>query len=505
MEALLGLAHGFEVILQPQNLLFCLIGSVVGTLIGVLPGIGPLAALALLLPVTFAMTPVAGILMLSAIFYGAMYGGSTTSILLNMPGEAASVVTCRDGYQMALNGRAGAALGISAIGSFVAGTLSVVALTFFAPLLGSFALRFGPPENFALMVLGLVCTLFMISGSKLKGLVMIALGFLLATVGIDVVNGKERYTFGTIDLTGGVEILALVIGLYGVSEILMNVEQAIKSTLVTTKVKNIFPTRADLRASMAPILRGSGLGFLLGLVPGGGPITASFMSYALEQRVSKEPEKFGKGAIEGVAGPESANNAAVGGGMVPVLSLGIPGTPVTALLLGALVIQGIQPGPQFIALQPELFWGIVASMYVGNVMLLILNLPMVGIWVQLLRIPYRYLFPVVLLLSIVGTYSANKNIFDLWVMLGFGVFGWFLRKLEYDFAPFIIAFILAPQMEQSLRQSLTMSADGMLIFTQRPVAATLFTISAVLIGLIAFRRKKNELKEEIHNADKTSS
>jgi putative tricarboxylic transport membrane protein len=505
MEALLGLAHGFEVILQPQNLLFCLIGSVVGTLIGVLPGIGPLAALALLLPVTFAMTPVAGILMLSAIFYGAMYGGSTTSILLNMPGEAASVVTCRDGYQMALKGRAGAALGISAIGSFVAGTLSVVALTFFAPLLGSFALRFGPPENFALMVLGLVCTLFMISGSKLKGLVMIALGFLLATVGIDVVNGKERYTFGTIDLTGGIEILALVIGLYGVSEILMNVEQAIKSTLVTTKVTNVFPTRADLRASVAPILRGSGLGFLLGLVPGGGPITASFMSYALEQRVSKEPEKFGKGAIEGVAGPESANNAAVGGGMVPVLSLGIPGTPVTALLLGALVIQGIQPGPQFIAQQPELFWGIVASMYVGNVMLLILNLPMVGIWIQLLRIPYRYLFPVVLLLSIVGTYSANKNVFDLWVMLGFGVFGWFLRKLEYDFAPFIIAFILAPLMEQSLRQSLTMSADGMLIFTQRPVAATLFTISAVLIGLIAFRRKKNELTEEIQNADKTST
>jgi putative tricarboxylic transport membrane protein len=285
----------------------------------------------------------------------------------------------------------------------------------------------------------------------------------------------------------------------------MNVEQAIKSTLVTTKVTKIFPTRSDLRVSAAPILRGSGLGFLLGLVPGGGPITASFMSYALEQRVSKEPEKFGKGAIEGVAGPEAANNAAVGGGMVPVLSLGIPGTPVTALLLGALVIQGIQPGPQFIAQQPELFWGIVASMYVGNVMLLILNLPMVGLWVQLLRIPYRYLFPVVLLLSIVGTYSANKNVFDLWVMLGFGVFGWFLRKLEYDFAPFVIAFILAPQMEQSLRQSLTMSADGMLIFTQRPVAATLFTISAVLIGLIAFRRKKNELTEEIQNADKTSS
>ena len=505
MDALNGLAQGFQVVLQPQNLLFCLIGSVVGTLIGVLPGIGPLAALALLLPVTFTMTPVAGVLMLAAIFYGAMYGGSTTSILLNMPGEAASVVTCRDGHQMARQGRAGAALGISAIGSFVAGTLSVVALTFFVPLLGGFALRFGPPENFALMVMGLVCTLFMIAGSRLKGLVMVALGFLLATIGIDVVNGKERYTFGTIDLTGGIDVLALVIGLYGVSEILSNVEQSIKSTLVTTKVTKIFPTRDDLRRSFAPILRGSGLGFLLGLVPGGGPITASFMSYALEQRVSKTPERFGKGAIEGVAGPESANNAAVGGSMVPVLSLGIPGTPVTALLLGALVIQGIQPGPLFITQHADLFWGVVASMYVGNVLLLILNLPLVGMWVQLLRIPYRYLFPVVLLLSIVGTYSANKNVFDLWIMLGFGVIGWFLRKLEYDFAPFIIAFILAPLMEQSLRQSLAMSADGMMIFAQRPIAAVLFSISAVLIVLIVLKPRNNELTEEIHNADKTNS
>jgi putative tricarboxylic transport membrane protein len=490
MDALTGLAHGFQVILTPENLIFCLLGSVVGTLIGVLPGIGPLAALALLLPITFTLSPVAGVLMLAAIFYGAMYGGSTTSILLNMPGEAASVVTCRDGYQLARQGRAGAALGVAAFGSFIAGTLSVVALTFFAPLLGAFALQFGPPENFALMVLGLVCTLFMISGSTLKGLVMIALGFLLATVGIDVVNGQERYTFGTIDLTNGIDILALVIGLYGVSEILMNVERVIESTLVTTKVRKIFPTLADWRASAMPIARGSGLGFLLGLVPGGGPITASFMSYALEQRVSPKPERFGRGAIEGVAGPEAANNAAVGGSMVPVLSLGIPGSPVTALLLGALVIQGIQPGPLFITSHPDLFWGIVASMYIGNVFLLILNLPLVGLWVQLLKIPYKYLFPIVLLLSIVGTYSANKNTFDLWMMLGFGVLGWFLRKLEYDFAPFIIAFILAPLMEQALRQALVMSPDGVMIFAQRPIAAVLFAVSAVLVGLIILKPRK---------------
>lgn len=491
MDALSGLMHGFAVVLQPQLLMFCLLGSVIGTLVGVLPGIGPLAALALLLPVTFTLPPIAGMLMLAAIFYGAMYGGSTTSILLNLPGEAASVVTCRDGYQMALQGRAGPALGVAAFGSFIAGTLSVIALTFFAPILGSFAIRFGPPENFALMVLGLVCTLYMISGSVLKGLVMIALGVLLGTVGIDVVNGRERYTFGTINLTGGVEILALVIGLYGVSEILLNVERVISSTLVTEKLRHLFPTRADWKASAAPMARGSLLGFLLGVVPGGGPITAAFMSYAMEQRISKTPERFGRGAIEGVAGPESANNAAVGGSMVPVLSLGIPGTPVTALLLGALIIQGIQPGPLFIQQQPDLFWGIVASMYIGNVFLLILNLPMVGLWVQLLKVPYKYLFPIVLLLSVVGTYSANKNVFDLWVMLAFGAFGWLMRKLRYDFAPLIIAFILAPMMEQSLRQSLVMSSAGVWFFAQRPIVVVICVISAVLVGLIVFKPRKN--------------
>ena len=419
-----------------------------------------------------------------------MYGGSTTSILLNMPGEAASVVTCRDGYQLALQGRAGPALGIAAIGSFIAGTFSVVALTFFAPMLGAAAIRFGPPENTALMVLGLICTLLMISGSTVKGLTMIALGALLGSVGIDVVNGRERYTLGMLDLTGGIDILALVIGLYGVSEVLSNVEQVIRTSLVTTRVRNLLPTREDWRLSRGPIARGSGLGFLLGLVPGGGPITAAFMSYAMEQRLSRTPERFGRGAIEGVAGPESANNAAVGGSMVPVMSLGIPGTPVTAILLGALVIQGIQPGPMFIKTQPEMFWGIVASMYVGNVFLLILNLPLIGIWIRILKVPYRYLFPIVLLLSVVGAYSANKNAFDIWVMLGCGVAGWLLRKLQYDLAPLIIAFILAPMLEQSLRQSLSMSAGGMLIFLERPIALGICVVSAVLVGLIVFKPRK---------------
>ncbi|MEN5081699.1 tripartite tricarboxylate transporter permease [Bosea sp. TWI1241] len=502
MEAMSGLFTGFGVILTPENLLLCLAGSFVGTMIGVLPGIGPLAALALLLPITFSLPPIAGVVMLAAIFYGAMYGGSTTSILLNLPGEAASVVTCRDGYQMAKQGRAGAALGIAAIGSFIAGTLSVVALTFFAPILGEWAIRFGPPENVALMLLGLVCTLYMITGSALKGLVMIALGVLLAMVGTDVVTGNERFTFGSIDLSGGLDLLAIVIGLFGISEILLNVETISKSTLLADKIRGLFPTREDWKASLAPMLRGSGLGFLLGLVPGGGPITASFISYAVEQRVAKDPSRFGKGAIEGVAGPEAANNAAVGGSMIPVLSLGIPGTPVTALLLGALVIQGIQPGPLFMQQRPDLFWGIVASMYVGNVFLLILNLPLVGLWVQLLRVPYRVLFPIVLMLSVVGTYSANKNLFDLWVMLAFGVSGYVLRKLQYDLAPFLIAFVLAPLLEQSLRQTLVMSPDGIMIMTQRPIAAVLIAISFVLVALMIRRglttRKTGGIPHEAH-------
>ena len=491
MDPLAGLLTGFGVILTPQNLYLCLIGSVIGTLVGVLPGVGPLAALALLLPVTFTLPPVGGMVMLCSIFYGAMYGGSTTSVLLNIPGEAASVVTCIDGHQMARQGRAGAALGIAAMGSFIAGTIGVVVMTFFAPLIAAVAIRFGPPENFGLMVLGLVCTLFMISGSPVKGVLMVALGFLAAAVGIDVVNGKERFTFGSINLSGGIELLSVVIGLFGLTEVFFNVETMVKGTVLAERIRGLWPSLADWRASWRPMLRGSGVGFLLGLVPGGGPVTASFMSYAIEKRVSEHPERFGKGAIEGVAGPESANNAAVAGSIIPVLALGIPGNPVTALLLGALIIQGIQPGPLFMTQRPDLFWGIVASMYVGNVFLLVLNLPLVGLWAQLLRIPYRVLFPVVLLLCVIGAYSANKNVFDLWVMLGFGVAGYVLRKLAYDLAPFVIAFVLAPLLEQSLRQSLAMSPDGAMIFAQRPGTALMLVASAVLVVLMFRRRRKN--------------
>jgi putative tricarboxylic transport membrane protein len=430
--------------------------------------------------------------MLCSIFYGAMYGGSTTSVLLNIPGEAASVVTCIDGHQMARQGRAGAALGIAAMGSFIAGTIGVVVMTFFAPLIAAVAIRFGPPENFGLMVLGLVCTLFMISGSPIKGVLMVALAFLVAAVGIDVVNGKERFTFGSINLSGGIELLSVVIGLFGLTEVFFNVETMVKGTVIAERIRGLWPTVADWRASWRPMLRGSGVGFLLGLVPGGGPVTASFMSYAIEKRISAHPERFGKGAIEGVAGPESANNAAVAGSIIPVLALGIPGNPVTALLLGALIIQGIQPGPLFMTQRPDLFWGIVASMYVGNVFLLVLNLPLVGLWAQLLRVPYRVLFPVVLLLCVIGAYSANKNVFDLWVMLGFGIAGYVLRKLEYDLAPFVIAFVLAPLLEQSLRQSLVMSPDGAMILIQRPVTALLLAAAAVLAALM-FRRKSSPM------------
>jgi putative tricarboxylic transport membrane protein len=378
---------------------------------------------------------------------------------------------------------------MAAISSFVAGTLSLVALTFFSPLLASVALKFGPPENFALMVLGLVCTLYMIGGSTVKGVLMIALGFLAATVGMDIVNGQDRFTLGTINLSAGIEILSVVIGLYGVSEILMNCEKIAKNQVVAEKIKGLWPTFADWRASWKPMMRGSFLGFFLGLVPGGGPVTASFVSYTLERRIAKDPERFGKGAIEGVAGPEAANNAAVSGGMIPLFTLGIPGNAVTALLLGALVMQGVQPGPMFITQRPDLFWGVVASLYVGNVFLLLLNLPLVGLWVQCLRIPYRVLFPLILLLSIVGTYSANKNIFDLWVMIGFGIAGYVLRKLHYEFAPFLIAFVLAPMLEQSLRQSMVMSPDGLMIFAHRPIAAVLIVGSLILAVLVFLKRK----------------
>jgi putative tricarboxylic transport membrane protein len=379
---------------------------------------------------------------------------------------------------------------MAALGSFIAGSFALVLLTFFSPALSEFAVRLGPPEYGALMVLGLVCTLLMIQGSALKGLVMIGLGAALASIGIDVVTGEMRFTYGTIELTAGIELIAVVIGLFGVSEILLNMEAAARGMAVSTRLRNLWPTTRDWLASWKPIARGSGLGFAVGLVPGGGPVTASFLSYALERKLDARPETFGTGRIEGVAGPESANNSAVAAGMIPLLSLGLPGNAVTALLMGALIISGVQPGPMLIVERPDVFWGVVASMYVGNVFLLILNLPMVGLWVQLLRVPYSVMFPVIVLLALVGTYSANRSVDDLWVMLGFGVLGWFLRKLEYEMAPLVLAFVLAPLLEQSLRQSLVMSAGGATIFLERPVSAALLGVAAVLLLLVAFGRRK---------------
>ena len=483
MDTLQHLFAGFAVILTPINLYYCIIGSLVGTLVGVLPGIGPLAALSLLLPVTFNVPAVSSIVMLSAIFYGAMYGGSTTSVLVNIPGEAASVVTCLDGYQMAKAGRAGAALGMAAFGSFIAGTLSNVGLNVFSPVLVTAALKFGPPEYFALMTLGFVVTMFMIGGSMLKALLMIAFGLFVSTVGMDVVNGVERFTFGSVNMTGGFDLVAVIMGTFGVSEILMNMERSARGEVIRAKIRGLLPTLQDWRDSALPILRGSALGFGLGILPGGGPVTASFVSYAVERKLSRHPEKFGTGVIAGVAGPEAANNAAVAGSMIPMLSLGIPSNAVTALLLGALIIHGVQPGPMLMTQHPEIFWGVIASMYVGNVILLVLNLPLIGIWVQFLRIPYRILFPLILLLAVVGTYAANLNIFDVWVMIGFGVLGYLLTKLGYELGPFILALVLGPLFEQSLRQSLIMSSQNVLIFLTRPISAALLALSALLLIL----------------------
>jgi len=481
--------------MNPGHLYLCFIGTLIGTLIGVLPGIGPLATLSLLLPITLTLDPVGSIAMLAAIFYGAMYGGAITSILINIPGEAASVVTTLDGHAMARQGRAGAALGMAAFSSFIGGTFALLLLTFFSPWLAAVAIRFGPPEYAGLMMLGLVCTLLMIQGSPLRGLAMMALGFLLASIGIDIVNGTERFTFGSINLTAGIDLLAVVIGLFGVSEILLNVEENLRSKAVTGRIRNLMPTRADWRAALPAHLRGSSLGFVLGIIPGGGPITASFMAYAAEKRFAGRSHEFGSGRIEGVAGPESSNNSAVVSGMIPLLSLGIPGNAVTALLLGALIIQGVQPGPMLITQQPDIFWGVVASLFVGNVFLLILNIPMLGLWVQLLRVPYAVLFPLILLLALVGTFAANKNLFDLWVMLGFGVGGYVLRKLQYEMTPLVLAFVLAPLFEQSVRQALVMSPHGALIFLQRPVSFVLIALSLALAVAMAFRRRPVAAKE----------
>jgi len=484
-------ALGFSVALTPTNLLFCFIGSVVGTLVGVLPGLGPVGAVAFLLSLTFKMEPATAIIMLAGIYYGAMYGGSTTSILVNIPGETASVVTCLDGYRMARQGRAGAALGISAFGSFIAGTFGVIGLMFLAPPLGRAALRFGPPEYFALTLTGLTLVAYLTQGSLTKALIMTILGLLAGVVGMDPISGEERFAYGSLTLRDGFGLVPVAMGLFGITEILENLVVISTQSVYETKIKGLLPNRQDWRDSAWPIARGSVLGFFLGILPGPGPVISSFVSYAMEKRLSRYPEKFGTGVIEGVAGPESANNSATAGSFIPLLSLGIPTSAIMALFMGALMIHGIQPGPLFIVKYPDLFWGFIASMYIGNVMLLVLNLPLIGLWVRLLKTPYVILFPLILLFCLIGVYSLNSNVGEIVIMLAFGIFGFFLRRAGFEGAPFILAMVLGPIMETSLRQSLLISRGSFGIFVTRPICAVLIALTASFLCWPLLRRKKS--------------
>jgi putative tricarboxylic transport membrane protein len=479
MDFLNSALLGFQVAFQPMNLFFCFAGVLTGTLVGVLPGLGPVAAMSLLLPTTFHVSPVSAIIMLSGIYYGAMYGGSTTSILVNIPGEAASVVTCLDGYKMARQGRAGPALGISAFGSFIAGTLSIVGLMFIAPPLAAMALKFGPPEYFSLMIMGLTVLTFLASGPMWKALLMASFGLFLGCMGMDNMTASYRFTFNILELSDGVGLVPVVMGLFGISEVMLNVEQSMERTVFETKIQNLFPNLRDWADSFWPIIRGTILGFFLGVLPGGGAVISSFVSYAVEKRISKHPEKFGTGAIEGVAGPESANNAATGGAFIPLLSLGIPANAVMAILLGAFIIHGVQPGPMLVKEHPQLFWGTVTSMYLGNVMLLILNLPLIGLWVKILKVPYPILFPLILLFCLIGCYSLNNSVTEVLIMVLFGLIGYGFKKFQYEAAPLVLALVLGPMMENSLRQALLMSGGSPIIFFERP-------ISAILMGTAVF-------------------
>jgi putative tricarboxylic transport membrane protein len=497
MEALNSLLYGFSICLQPTNLLFCFIGVLIGTLVGVLPGIGPSAAISLLLPTTFYITPVGAIIMLAGIYYGAMYGGSTTSILVNIPGEAASVITCLDGYQMARKGRAGAALGISAFGSFIAGTLSIVCLMLIAPPLAKAALKFGPPEYFSLMLLGFIILSYLSSGSMIKTFMMAAFGLIAGSVGMDFISGKSRFTYGILALEDGLGLIPVVMGLFGISEVLLNLEEiSIKREIYETKIKNLFPNLQDWKDSIMPILRGSVLGFLVGILPGPGPVTATFASYAMEKRISKRPGKFGTGVIEGVAGPEAANNAATGGAFVPMFTLGIPSSAVTAILLGALMIYGLQPGPLLIKKAPDLFWGTIASMYVGNVMLLVLNLPLIPLWVQILKVPYPILFPLILMFCLIGCYSIGYNVYDLIIMNFFGIVGYLMKKFKFEGAPFVLAFVIGPMFENALRQSLMLSRGKFSIFFTRPISLGFMIVTLLLFVAALIKKRPVEGLEE---------
>lgn len=492
MDLFQNILTGFQASLQPINLVYCFIGVLIGTLVGVLPGLGPTGTMAILLPVTFYAPPLATIIMLAGIYYGAQYGGSTTSILLNIPGEPASIVTCLDGHQMALQGRAGPALGISAFGSFFAGTIGVIGLMLLATPMTRLALRFGPPEYFSLMVLGLIILVYLTQKSLIKAISMGALGLILSYVGTDMVSGQMRYTFDLDGLLDGIGIVPVVMGIFGVGEIFENLERTGIRSLYQTHIKGLLPSVKDWSDSIRPIMRGTVIGFFLGILPGGGAALASFVAYAVEKRVSKHPEKFGKGAIEGVASPESANNAGSSSAFIPLLTLGIPANVVMAMLFAGLLIHNITPGPLLLKNHPDIFWGIITSMYIGNVMLLVLNLPLIGMWVQITKVPFRFLFPIIIVVCIVGVYSLENSIFDLWIMVIFGAVGYVLRKCGYEPAPLVLAYVLGPMMEQALRQSLIISSGSFKIFFIRPISGVCLAVAAFLLvtAFTGFSKKK---------------
>ena len=494
MTELFGnLLLGFHVAVTPIHFVYCFAGVLMGTLVGVLPGLGAVTTIAMLLPITFKLPPTGALIMLAGVYYGAQYGGSTTAILVNMPGEAASVVTTLDGYQLAKKGRAGVALGMAALASFFAGTVGILVVGLFAVPLAEFGLRFGAAEYFSLTILGLMCVTILGSGGLVKSLAMVALGLLFSTVGTDIRSGTTRFTFGIPELFDGFSFVAMVTGLFAFSEILLSLERRVGREVVKGKIERLLPNLAELRQSCWPVLRATGLGSLIGILPGGGPVIASFGSYALEKKIAKDPSRFGKGAIEGVAGPEAANNAAVQTSFIPLLTLGLPSNPTMALMAAGMTIHGIVPGPQVMTAHPELFWGMIASMWIGNLMLLVLNLPLIGLWVQVLRVPYRLLYPSILLICALGIYSLNNSMFDVGVAAAFGLFGYVLTKLGCQPAPFILAFILGIIMEDNFGRALTISHGELSIFVTRPISLALLLLAAVLVSLVLLSTMRQRL------------
>jgi putative tricarboxylic transport membrane protein len=503
MEVFNDMLLGFTVALTPANLFWCFVGVFLGTIVGILPGLGTPATIAILLPLTFQMSPTTGLIMMAGIYYGSKYGGSTTSILMNLPGETASVVTCLDGYQMARAGRAGPALGIAAIASFVAGTVGILGLMFVAPPLANFALKFGPPEYFALMVLGLTMVTFLAGHSMLKGLIAALVGVWLAGIGTDTFTSDPRFTFGRMELLDGIDFIIVSIGIFAVGEVLVNMEEKLKRDLfhVPKELRNLLPSLRDIKACRFAFVNGSVIGFFIGIIPGAGASIASFLSYGIEKAVSRHPEKFGTGAVEGVAAPEGANNSETGGALVPLLTLGIPGSNSTAMLLAALTLWGMKPGPLLIPEHPEIFWGLVASMYIGNVFLVILNLPLIPLFAQLLRVPYYVLYPIILGISFIGVYVINNSIFDLWMLAFFGLLGYALRKLDFPAAPLILALVLGIRAEESFRQSLTMSQGSLSIFVNRELSLIMLLVAGALLLMPLIRGARRWKEQAVSDED----